>query len=124
MNIIQPPASVDSDVSDFLNRLQQNVSRAIADLNDTSFITVFPERPREGRIYYLNAGSTSGSYRGQPFSDEHSSAKKVYRSATREAPDLETGFYVFVDGAWERLDRGETPPYELPAVLGRKWNNV
>lgn len=62
---IQPPLSVNQEMTDYLNRLQENINTAMLSINGTSAVTDFPEKPRKGKIYWLQNDSqtyTAGYY--------------------------------------------------------------
>ena len=79
----QPPPDWDDASKAYINRLMYYISEAVDSTNGVSIRKEVPEKPREGKIYYLK----------EDLDDK-----------------VTEGYYVFVNGVWEKLAY-ETKPW-------------
>lgn len=53
MDIRQPPAELSDDIKAYLQRQFQEVEDEINSANGVSIVKHLPDRPREGKLYYV-----------------------------------------------------------------------
>ena len=61
MDIQSPPPNTDPALRDYLFRQFKIVENEIFSVNGVSVVGVLPERPRDGKIYYLKEGTDNSA---------------------------------------------------------------
>lgn len=76
MEILIPPTELGTEVREYLFRLQNQIESVLGETNDVAIREILPDRPKEGKLYYIKEDPTQ--------------------------PEM-VGLYLWTENAWRKI---------------------